>query len=107
MPSIAPKVTSVAASSLVVKTGPGVLHAFTGASTAAGWWLIYDALAAPADGTVTPVDAYPVTAGGGDRINYDPCPLSFKVGCVIVCSSASTPYTQTQQATGFVSAQAE
>lgn len=104
--AVTPVVTSALATSKVIKAGPGNLHSINcAATTAAGMFLIHNATSAPAAGAVTPIKAYPVAIGQGLDISYDP-PLRFSTGISVTFSTATTPYTQTDSATAFISGDA-
>lgn len=94
----APAVTS----GIVLKAGTAVLagmNVTTGA--AAGYVLVFDAAAAPADGAVTPIRCLPVAANTGVDINFRGSPLKFDVGAVVVFSTTGC-YTKTASATAFI-----
>lgn len=100
--SVIPNATAVAASSKVLATNKCRLHGFNvTAGAVAGHVLVYNLTAAPNDGTVTPVKAYPVAANSGIEVGYDP-PLNMTTGCTIAFSSTG-PFTQTLSATAFIS----
>jgi hypothetical protein len=79
------------ASSLVVKTSPGLLFGFTVSSIAAQFIQIFDAATLPANATV-PTAVFPVAATNQVSVAWNP-PRSFRNGLVI-CNS-STQHTKT------------
>jgi len=94
----APAVTS----GIVLKTGTAVLagmNVTTGA--AAGYVLVFDAAAVPADGAVAPLRCLPVAANTGVDINFRGSPLKFDAGAVVVFSTTGC-YTKTASATAFI-----
>jgi hypothetical protein len=98
---VIPAEAAAAAGSLVVKAAPCDLYdvnAVAGAS--AGFVMLFDAVAAPADGTVTPVRVWPLAANAGLQVGFHK-PLQMKVGCVLVFSTTG-PFTKTVSATAFL-----
>jgi hypothetical protein len=79
------------ASSLVVKTSPGLLFGFTVSSIAAQFIQIFDASSLPANAAV-PTAVFPVAATNQVSVAWNP-PRSFRNGLVI-CNS-STQHTKT------------
>lgn len=98
---LAPGATTVAANSLVLKASPGNLYGCYATATVAGWLMIFNAIAAPADGTVTPIHAIPIAAGGLGTIPPIEIPEWFSVGITAVFSSTG-PFTKTASATAFI-----
>lgn len=98
---VAPAATTVAANALVLKASPGNLYSCYASSTVAGWLMIFNAIAAPADGTVTPIHAIPIAAGGFGSIPPIEIPEWFSVGITAVFSSTG-PFTKTASATAFI-----
>lgn len=93
--------TTVAASGLVLKATPGNLYDYnvvTGAS--AGYLMIFNATAAPADGTVTPALCIPIAANAGIAFTF-PVPRRFSIGCTMVFSTTG-PFTKTASVTAFM-----
>jgi len=90
----------------IIKASAGNLYGFNGATTTvAGFFLIHNSATVPAAGAVTPVKAYPVAAGQAIEVGFDP-PIRFSTGISISFSSATTPFTQTDSATAFISGDA-
>ena len=104
--------SSLSASLVVGGAGARTLVGFSAANNnaAARWVLIYDATAAPGDGTTTPIDFY-LLAGVGSppsnaiRVNYN-IPARTLVGLVFVCSSTG-PFTKTAATDCAFSVQAQ
>jgi hypothetical protein len=102
---IAPNATPVAASSLVLKDGPGALHGLSVSSGAtAGYVMLFDAVAAPDDGVTTPKKSWVLAADSSLDIGFNP-PLRFATGITAVYSSTG-PFTKTASATAFISGEA-
>lgn len=93
--------TTVAASALVLKASAGNLYDFNiTAGASAGYLMIFNAITAPADGTVTPAVVLPVAANAGLGFTY-PFPKRFTVGITMVFSTTG-PFTKTASATAFL-----
>jgi hypothetical protein len=75
------------------------LNVVTGAS--AGYVMLFDAAAVPADGPVTPVRCMPVAANTGIDLNFRGAPLRFDTGLVAVFSTTGC-FTKTGSATAFI-----
>lgn len=104
---IAPVVTTAVASSLVIKASPGSLYgASLTAGASAGYLLIIDAIAAPADGAVTPKYCQAVAANQTIEMPWYAVPFKFNVGIVAVFSTTGC-FTKTASATAFISALAK
>lgn len=104
--ALTPVVTSVLATSRVIKASAGNLYGLNlKATTVPGTFLVHDAAAAPASGAVTPVKAYDCPAQGTVEVQFDP-PLRFATGISVTFSIAATPFTQTDSATAFISGDA-
>lgn len=93
--------TPTAAGSLVVKASAGNLYGFevcTGGS--AGYLMVFDATAVPADGTVTPKLVYAVAANTSfaRQVTY---PFRCSTGITLVFSTTG-PFTKTISATAFL-----
>ena len=102
--AVRPVVTAAAASSKVISAFPARLRMVdvtTGAS--AGYVLVYDATAAPSDGTVTPVLCYKVAATSTYAWTYY-TPLKFNTGVVVAFSTGASCFAQTLSATAFIAA---
>ncbi len=97
--------TPAVASTLVAKATPGNLYgccAVAGAS--AGFLMLFDATAAPANGTVTPIKVWPVAANAGLELDF-PKPIRGSKGLVLMFSTTG-PFSLTGSATAFISASA-
>lgn len=100
--ALTPSATAVAASSLVLKASAGNLYGVqiaTGGT--AGYLMLFNAVAAPADGVVTPIKVYSIAANASLEVGYD-IPLRFGTGITAVFSSTG-PFTKTASATAFIS----
>jgi len=99
--------TSAAASALVIKASAGNLYGLNVTSgTAAGYIMVFNATAAPADGTVTPAKCIPLAANAGIDLNYRATPTYFGTGITVVFSSTGC-FTKTASATAFISGDAK
>lgn len=103
--AIVPTATSAVASVLVVKASAGNLYEWRVTSGAsAGYVMLFNATAAPADGAVTPVDCVVVaanaTVGSGTII-----PERYSTGIVVVFSTTGC-FTKTASATAYIRARA-
>ena len=104
-PALAAQVTSAVASALVLKASAGSLCSLVASTTAAGWIMLFDATSAPADGTVAPKWAYPLSAGGALNMAW-PNPLSFATGITAVFSTTG-PFTKLASTTAYISGQVQ
>lgn len=80
-------------SSLVLKAGPGNLFGVCATSNTAGYLMLFDAVAAPANGAVQPKKVWAIGAGGSFAMSCD-IPLSMAVGITLVFSSTG-PFNKT------------
>jgi ABC-type branched-subunit amino acid transport system substrate-binding protein len=97
--------TAVAASSQIVKASAGNLYGYNIVSGAsAGYLMIFDAVSAPADGTVTPklVEAIAANASIQQSLRT---PIRFSTGITMVFSTTG-PFTKTASATAFLAGDA-
>jgi len=97
----------VLAANQVVKAAPGQLYGFQVSADAtlsgAAWWvMVYDATAAPADGTVTPRKCYAQASGVTSASYAFPRPISFGVGIVIGVSTTGC-FSKTASTHAFIS----
>lgn len=67
----------------------------------AGYVMLFDATAVPADGAVTPARCLPLAASTGLERDYRAGPLWFKNGVVIVFSTTGC-FTKTASATAYI-----
>lgn len=96
-------VTSAPASSLIAKGTPGNFYGanlVTGA--ASGYFLLFDAISAPADGAVLPVRCWSTTANSTLGVGF-PIPLALTTGITLVFSTTGC-FTKTASATAFMQA---
>ena len=98
--------TTAASSALVVKSqGASLYDVNIVSGAAAGYLLVIDAKAEPADGAVTPALCLPVAANTGIDLNMRAEPVRFVSGVVIVFSTTGC-FVKTASATAFISASA-
>lgn len=102
---VAPVASTVAEGSHVLKASPGNLYAIdvvVGATP--GFLMIFNAVAAPVDGAVTPLKCFGVIAANTTlALEFDP-PLYCSAGIVVVFSSTG-PLNKTVSNTAFFSGQ--
>jgi hypothetical protein len=106
---ITPVVGGSAVSSLVLKASAGSLYSAYAECTAACWLMVFNATAAPSNGSTTAgvasgnmVECVPIASGGTGSIDYNPGPPEvFSVGITVAISS-TTCATLTLATTGFV-----
>jgi hypothetical protein len=67
----------------------------------AGYVMLFDATAVPADGAVTPTRCLPIAANTGLDLNFRGSPLRFDNGVVVVFSSTGC-FTKTGSATAYL-----
>lgn len=108
---LTPKVPATAAdATLVAKTSPGTVYAASASNntSTAGWLIGYNAIAAPADGALTPglvLDCVALPASGSASVPAQFPPTNYSVGVTFILSSAATCYTKTTGTiTGFIKA---
>lgn len=98
----APIAGAAVASNSVLSAAPAALvSASVVAGASAGFMLIFDAVAAPADGAVTPKYCYPVAANAAVSTPPWLVPPSFSTGIVVVFSTTGC-FTKTASATAFI-----
>lgn len=100
-PSSPPANSAAAEGSHVFKASAGTLFGLSVTSSAAGYVLVYNSATAPADGAVTPIGCYYLSAGPGTiGIAFTPFPLKMTTGITAVFSSTGC-FSQTTSATAF------
>jgi len=111
-------VSTSAENSHVLKAAPGALYTVyaTNLTATAGFLVLLNATAVPADGAILPLDCVPLPANnssgscgpGCTGVNYRPGPGKlFNTGIVAVVSSAATCFTKTTGTiTAFISGDA-
>ncbi len=109
---LAPVNSSAVETSHVIKAGAGNLYSFNVSAdstlSAAAWEvLIFNSTTAPAAGAVTPVKCYQVPAGTTSVSGAWPAPLYLGTGISMTVSTATTCFTQTDSAHGFISGDAK
>lgn len=103
---IVPQATPAAASSLVLNTAlKGLYAAQVTAGASAGFLMVFDAAAVPADGTVAPAKCYAVPAATSLGVTFAPS-LYARNGWVLVFSTGANCFTKAASATAFLSAEA-
>lgn len=106
-PALTPHKTTSAAATLLLKASEGYLFSAyaTNLTATAGFLVVYNAVAVPADGALTGslvLDCAPLPANGIASINYRPGPAAnYDTGIVAFVTSATTCYTKT---TGVITA---
>lgn len=99
-----PVVSGSAGATLVVKASPGTLYSIyaTNHTATAGFLVVLNLTAAPADGAITPLDCIPLPANG--FAVYNPLrPSAYSVGITAVVTSAAVCFTKTTGViTGFI-----
>lgn len=94
--------TPAAASNLVLRAAPCNFYGAQVCTAAvAGYLMLFDAIAAPPDGTVTPKKVWAVAANTAIELDYVP-PIRMSTGAVLVFSSTGQ-FTKTASATAFMS----
>lgn len=93
--------TAVAAGSLIVKASAGNLYGYDCcAGASAGYLMVFDSAAAPADGTVTPKRVHAIAANASLSRSFNP-PIRCAAGIVLVFSTTGA-FTKTISATAFL-----
>lgn len=104
---ISPIVSPSAENSRVLKAAPGNLYSVyaTNHTGTAGFLVVLNLTAAPADGAITPLACAALPANGSASINNNPGPASiFSTGITVVLTSAVNCFTKTTGViTGFIS----
>lgn len=101
---ITPAVTPSATGSLAAKTTAGDLYGISVvAGAAAGFLLVGNGTAVPADGAVVPLDCIPVAINGYATVSFNPIPQFFSTG-IWAAFSTTGCYTKTLSATAYISA---
>lgn len=103
--AIGPMFTPVAAAVLVVKTAPGILYDAICTPSVTGFFMMFDATAAPADGAVSPNLCVAVTTGASvSLITPTGTGVMFMKGCVLVFSTTGPFVKTTSTGTAHISA---
>lgn len=108
--ALTPVVTAASAATLVGRAAPGRLFkVFAANQTAtAGFLVVLNLTAAPADGAVTPLACVPLPASGTANIDYPVRSAAFNTGVVVVLTSGANCFTKTTGViSGFISIQLE
>lgn len=96
--------STVAENSHILKTSAANLYSVsaTNLTATAGFLVILNVTAVPADGAISPAECVPLPANGVAAISYNPGPPSYySTGIVVVVTSAATCFTKT---TGVITA---
>lgn len=109
--ALAPSSTAALAANQTVKGSAGNLYSFeiSADSTLSGaaWWImIYDATAAPSDGSVTPKKCYAMASGVTSYAAAWVVPVTFATGIVIGVSTTGC-FTKTASTHAFISGDAQ
>lgn len=110
IPSLFPSPSAALAANQVVSAVPANLYSFEVSADAtlsgAAWWiLIYDAIAAPTDGAVTPVKCYALASGATSFKETFFYPIQFVTGIVIGVSTTGC-FNKTASVHAFISGDA-
>lgn len=109
---VAPVQSSAVETGHVIKASAGNLYDFNvsaDSTLAAAAWevLIFNSTTVPASGAVTPVKCYIAPAGTTSVSGAFPTPMYLGTGISIAVSTATTCFTKTDSAHGFISADAQ
>lgn len=99
--------SSVLAANQVVKGTGGLLYGIQisadGTLSGAAWWvMVYDATAAPSNGTVTPRKCYAMASGATELSRSFSPPIQFGLGIVVGVSTTGC-FTKTESVHAFIS----
>lgn len=87
----------------VVLATPGTMYGLQVTSGAsAGYVLVFDSAAVPADGAVTPFKCHVLAANSSLDLDYRAMPLLFQTGVTVVFSTTGC-FTKTASSTAFIS----
>lgn len=103
--AITPVVSGSAEAVHVLRAAPGRLNSVyaTNMTATAGFLVVVNAVSAPADGAIVPLDCAPLPANGNVSINYSSRPAAYNVGVTAILTSATTCFTKTTGViTGFI-----
>lgn len=103
---IVPVVSTALETGHVIKASAGNLYGLNVTTTTAGGYVqIFNSTTVPAAGAVTPIKSYAIPAASTLVIGFDP-PMQCSTGISVAFSIATTPFTKTDSATAFISADA-
>jgi hypothetical protein len=92
--------TSSMASSLIIKSSPGMLYTcYATTSTSSGYLMLFDAVAPPDDGAVTPIEVIYCSASSTSGVDQRDTPQAYSVGIVAAFSSTG-PFVKTTTSNG-------
>lgn len=104
---LTPNAVAALASNLVLKAAAGTLYGCNVHATVAGFLMIFDATAKPADGAVTPVKVIAMSAGQSFWYSCGAGPALHFVNGVTLVFSTTGPFTLTASATAFFSGECQ
>lgn len=108
--ALSPISSAALAANQIIKAVPSSLYGFevSADSTLSGaaWWvMVYDAVAAPVDGAVTPAKCYAMASGATNLSVAYSFPVLFQLGIVIGVSTTGC-FTKTASTHAFISGDA-
>jgi hypothetical protein len=99
---IAPGSSSALEASHVLKASAGNLYSLYVMTTSVGGYLMtFNAISAPSDGAVTPVECIQIPANSAAGISWDGAPPDFYSTGIVAVFSTTGPFTKTASATAF------
>lgn len=104
---IIPVVTSTLTSGLIIKTGPGNLYSVVATGQTAGFLMIFNSAAIPADGAVTPNDCVQVPANSTVSVSFSPSPPEVFTAGISAAFSTTGCLVKTAIAALFMKAMAQ
>jgi len=104
--TLTPIPSTAAESSHILKASAGSLFGVSVTATVAGYLMLFNAVAAPADGAVTPVKCYVVPANTSVGVSWGSYAAAFGTGIVAVYSTTGC-FVKTASATAFISGEVQ
>lgn len=104
--ALAPIASTSAENNHILRTTPGRFWGVyvTNLTATAGFVVVLNATASPADGAITPLLCQALPASGNTQLEMKIRPAAFNIGIVVVLTSAATCLTKTTGViTGFIS----
>jgi hypothetical protein len=106
-PGITPVVSAGAEASHLIRGAPGNLYSlYVTTGAVAGYVMTFNAITAPADGAVAPIECVAAPANSTISISFNGPPDIYSLGIVAVFSSTGC-FTKTASATAFFKARAQ